>query len=344
MTGMRFMQVNFCLSLDCEFNMKTSFIVIARNEEKIINKSLSSIANISIPDVEVICVDSASSDKTLEVMCSWRERISYLKIRKIVGDVNASIARNVGIREASGDVIYFIDSDVEITEDFLVEATERLKNKEVGAVVGQLKEYQYSDDYKHIDKKIKDRNGITKEVDRKILGGIFITRKDVVENIGEFDELLKYQEDTDYSLRISREYRMIGLPLIMGVHHTIPRHQKNRLKEWLHDRYGLYVGAVFIKNIRNRMGLLKLIANEKGMLSGFFLYLILLLLSAFINLGAVAMVFSVVVFFDIIQAKYRNKNISHVLLTRYIMPLYFVIGLAFFDGKKKKYIVEEVCP
>ncbi len=322
--------------------MNVSIIVIARNEEKIIEKSLSSIANISIPDVEVICVDSASSDNTLKVMRSWKKHISYLKIFKILGDVNASIARNVGIREACGDIIYFVDSDVEITENFLVEAVERLKNKMVGAVVGQLTEYQYSDNYKDIIKRIDDRHGILEEAGRVIMGGIFITRRDVVKDIGEFDESLKYHEDTDYSLRISRKYKITGLPVIMGIHHTIPRHQKNRLKEWLKDKYAIYVGKVFIKNIRNRMGLLKLVSNEKGTLSGLLFYLTILFLLVFYALGTALIVFLLVIFTDVIQAKYRKKNIPHVLLTRYVMPLYFIMGLMNFKGKKKKYHVEEI--
>ena len=57
-----------------------SFIVIALNEEYGIRKCLSSISKMTLANCEVICVDSNSSDYTLEVMLSFTNIIENLKI------------------------------------------------------------------------------------------------------------------------------------------------------------------------------------------------------------------------------------------------------------------------
>jgi glycosyltransferase involved in cell wall biosynthesis len=322
--------------------MDVSFIVIAQNEERVIAKCLSSIEKISIPNTETICIDSDSSDNTVEVMFRWKDRLDNLRVFRISGDVNASIARNVGIRQARGTILFFIDSDVEISENFVSKAIEVLRDSDVGAVVGKLAELQYSENYGEVLHKIKDRNRITEMVHRKIFGGIFITRKEVAESTGAFDEDLKYQEDTDYSLRISRQYKILALPLLMGIHHTIPRHQKNRLIEWLNDKYGIYVGNVVRKNISNFSGIKELMINEKGMMSGVAFYLLLFLLSIYLPMLHVMAIALSIVFIDISQSRLRRKNLPHVLLTRYVMPFYFLFGLTFTKTDDKTYDVNEL--
>ncbi|MFP4573785.1 MAG: glycosyltransferase family 2 protein, partial [Desulfobacterales bacterium] len=60
-----------------------SFIVIARNEEFGVNKCLESIATMNPVNCEVICVDSDSSDNTLEVMKSYTGKIDNLRVIQI---------------------------------------------------------------------------------------------------------------------------------------------------------------------------------------------------------------------------------------------------------------------
>ncbi len=57
-----------------------SFIVIARNESFAIEKCLGSIASMPLTECEVICVDSDSTDKTLDVMKGYIGKIQNYKI------------------------------------------------------------------------------------------------------------------------------------------------------------------------------------------------------------------------------------------------------------------------
>jgi glycosyltransferase involved in cell wall biosynthesis len=56
---------------------------------------------------EVICIDSGSSDGTLDIIKSFIGQIENYKIIKISGYQNASIARNAGIEKALKDYVFF---------------------------------------------------------------------------------------------------------------------------------------------------------------------------------------------------------------------------------------------
>ena len=122
----------------------TSFVVIARNESLAVGKCLNSIASMPLEDCEVICVDSASTDRTLEVMRSYMGNINNLKIVRCSGNVNAAIARNAGIEHATKKYIFFVDGDIELCPDFLQDSLQRMQTHEIDAATGNLDEIIYS--------------------------------------------------------------------------------------------------------------------------------------------------------------------------------------------------------
>lgn len=91
-----------------------SFIIIGRNEgwrlEKCFTSVFKTIKKDNIESFEVIYVDSKSTDNSVNVAKSYEE----IKVFQIVGVCNAAIARNVGAKEAKGDILFFIDGDMEI--------------------------------------------------------------------------------------------------------------------------------------------------------------------------------------------------------------------------------------
>jgi len=105
-----------------------SFIVIALNEERAIGKCLDSTADLSMTNCQVICVDSDSKDMTLKIMMSYTDKIDNMEIYKVTGDVNASIARNIGIKAAVKKYILFLDGDTEINGEFIIESIKLMEN------------------------------------------------------------------------------------------------------------------------------------------------------------------------------------------------------------------------
>ena len=89
---------------------KVTIIVTAYNIEKYIERCLQSIFKQTYNNIEVFVVDDGSSDTTgiiAEKYCKGKEHYRYIRQE----NAGVSVARNVGIENASGDFIVFVDGD-----------------------------------------------------------------------------------------------------------------------------------------------------------------------------------------------------------------------------------------
>lgn len=88
---------------------KISVIIPTFNRGKIIKKVITSSLNQTYKDIEVIVIDDGSTDNTEKVINKINDkRLKYIKLEKNKGVCNA---RNIGIKEATGEYIAFQDSD-----------------------------------------------------------------------------------------------------------------------------------------------------------------------------------------------------------------------------------------
>lgn len=88
---------------------KVSVILPTYNRAKIIQKSIESVLNQTVKDIELIIVDDGSNDNTKEVISEIKDsRIKYILLEKNGGVSNA---RNIGMQNATGEWIAFEDSD-----------------------------------------------------------------------------------------------------------------------------------------------------------------------------------------------------------------------------------------
>ena len=94
--------------------MRISLIIPARNEEKLLGKCLSSVYSSVLVFHEIIVVDNGSTDNTAAIAGQWPAlvRVVYEPQQGL------SHARERGWREATGDVIAYIDADTEIPPDW----------------------------------------------------------------------------------------------------------------------------------------------------------------------------------------------------------------------------------
>lgn len=103
---------------------KISIIVPAYNEEKHIARCLDSILNQTFSDFEVLCIDDGSTDSTFDIIKKYSEADSRIIPFKNTGK-GVSSARNLGLDNAKGEYIGFVDSDDFIqpqTYEFLLRA------------------------------------------------------------------------------------------------------------------------------------------------------------------------------------------------------------------------------
>ncbi|MBN1816723.1 MAG: glycosyltransferase family 2 protein [Sedimentisphaerales bacterium] len=96
--------------------MKTLSVVIpAYNAGRYLPRAIDSVlAQVRQAD-EILVVDDGSTDNTHEVVAPYRDRIRYIR----QDNAGASVARNTGIREATGDWIAFLDADDELLPNHL---------------------------------------------------------------------------------------------------------------------------------------------------------------------------------------------------------------------------------
>ena len=88
---------------------KVTVIIPMHNSSKHIVKCLESVINQIYKTIEIIVVDDASSDNSLELVKNINDnRIKVIELKENIG---AGIARNKGIEVATGDYIAFLDSD-----------------------------------------------------------------------------------------------------------------------------------------------------------------------------------------------------------------------------------------
>lgn len=98
--------------------MKYSIIVPAYNTEKYIDKCLKSIFSNTYKNFEVIIVNDGSIDKTEDIINKYIKKydnIIYIKQK----NMGLSLARNNGVKKATGDYLLFIDSDDYVEKNLL---------------------------------------------------------------------------------------------------------------------------------------------------------------------------------------------------------------------------------
>lgn len=140
-------------------NPKVSIIIPVYGVEKYIERCINSVLNQTYRNLEVILVDDCTPDNSIKIArntIEGNERSCDLIIRILHHDINKgqSAARNTAIKEATGDYLFFLDSDDEITENCIEELVKPLNTQKYDIVCGYFKGSSLPDtDYYLQDKK-----------------------------------------------------------------------------------------------------------------------------------------------------------------------------------------------
>lgn len=95
---------------------KYSIIVPVYNSEKYLDDCLKSIFNQTNQDYEVICINDGSTDKSFDILNKYKDEIIIIN----QDNMGLSVARNNGVKKASGKYLLFVDSD-DVIENKLLE-------------------------------------------------------------------------------------------------------------------------------------------------------------------------------------------------------------------------------
>lgn len=195
-----------------------SFIVIGKNEGERLRmcfKSILRTVNLdNIQDWEVIYVDSKSTDNSIKIA----ESFECVKIFCITGACNAAIARNIGATEAKGDILFFIDGDMEIQSGFLPIVVSEDGKLAYPFVSGIFVDYVYNREGEFLYS--KERMCNRTRVFESVVGGLFVIDHDLWDRLDGMDNRQRKSQDYDLGLRLSEA----GLPLcrypyVLAHHH-----------------------------------------------------------------------------------------------------------------------------
>ncbi len=132
---------------------KVSVIVPFHNVEKYISKCLTSLIYQSLEDIEIICINDASTDNSKNIVQQYLEndkRIILLNVDNVSGQ---SYARNLGMEIASGEYIGFVDSDDWVELDMFEKMYNKAKSVDSDITMCQAQLYDdkeqtfYTNDY-----------------------------------------------------------------------------------------------------------------------------------------------------------------------------------------------------
>ena len=95
-----------------------SIIVPVYNVEKYLKRCLDSLVNQSLDNIEVICINDGSKDKSLDILRMYEK--NYSDIIRVINKQNEGVwkARMDGIKIAVGEYIGFVDSDDYVNTEF----------------------------------------------------------------------------------------------------------------------------------------------------------------------------------------------------------------------------------
>ena len=113
-----------------------SIIIPAFNTEDTITETLDSILAQTLQEVEVICVDDCSTDNTRKVIENYRkkdDRVCYFRMNENSG---SGPCRNVGIQNAKGEFVAFMDSDDLYASNICLETIYKTAKEQNALIVG----------------------------------------------------------------------------------------------------------------------------------------------------------------------------------------------------------------
>jgi glycosyltransferase involved in cell wall biosynthesis len=199
-----------------------TIIIPLYNRANLIGYTLDSIAeqNCNGIELETIVVDDGSSDEGYERV---QKQYPWVKLYKQQNQ-GAPTARNLGLKNASGEFILFLDSDDLIEPNYFVSKVIAFENDQnIDAVYGSWDHFTSSTSFKEKDSVKRHTNYPMENLPNQqkilsnILGGWYIPinatlwRKKVLQDLGGFNSSLPINQDVDLMFRfLIQDYKIIG--------------------------------------------------------------------------------------------------------------------------------------
>ena len=178
---------------------KVSIILPTYNGYKYIRQSIDSCLNQTYKNIELIIVDDGSTDKTSEIIKSFKDnRIKYIKHKKNKGLPHAL---NTGFANAIGEYLTWTSDDNFYTEKAIEKMLIFLNKSNVDLIYTDYFNYLAETDKKTLVK-LPDKLDLKKG---NSVGPCFLYTRRVYENIGNYNAKYILVEDYEYWIRVCKK-------------------------------------------------------------------------------------------------------------------------------------------
>ncbi len=110
---------------------KVTIAIIFHNQINTVKRCMDSVINQDYQNLEIICVDDASSDGTYELLRKYEEKWPNVIVNRLERNSSANISRKTGIEMASGEYLLMLDGDDCLSTDACKALIEEEKNESV---------------------------------------------------------------------------------------------------------------------------------------------------------------------------------------------------------------------
>jgi CDP-glycerol glycerophosphotransferase len=168
-----------------------SIILTVYNTAEFLEECLTSVTNQVYKNIEIIIVNDGSTDNSAEIIEQYTNADSRCRSINLTENKGVGFARNLGIEQATGDFVYFVDSDDFINEHAVEKLVEGLGNKTY--IIGRTKKLTNKED-SNIE---IDELAVTVRKRKKVFK--------VLENLNVLNSLFSIEIIRKYNLRFSED-------------------------------------------------------------------------------------------------------------------------------------------
>ena len=179
---------------------KVTVLTAAYNAETYLRDCLDSLLRQTLRDIQIVCVDDASTDATPQVLDEYAARDPRIEVIHLDKNGGQAHARNVALTKAKGDYVCMLDSDDWFADDALMLAwQEAQRHPSADCVLFQVREMY--EDGTHRDypmppfSSMKGEEAFEASLTWKI-HGLYMVRADIHQRYPYDDSCLSYSDDT----------------------------------------------------------------------------------------------------------------------------------------------------
>lgn len=208
-------------------NNKISVVILTKDSQRFLPNCLDSILIQDYPYFEVIIVDSTSKDDTCDILKHYKTIYDTLKIPfkiiYVVSKTTIGAARQVGLEKSKGDIIAWVDSDVELPhENWLTNMVKPIKEDVCGTIT--LAKTRDNDPWilKHVHSKFEYKKEVIGIDNYQPVGtGHSLFKKDVIKQVGGFKDILTAEDLSLTKKMMEAGWKFVYMPSEKVYHYNV---------------------------------------------------------------------------------------------------------------------------